>query len=467
MAKYEPIRLDNKIFQNVDEASLTRANAALENGFINETGGQTRFPGIDTFVNLPDDGKIYLNQWHGDLIAATAVGRVYRVRQDGTTQDVTGVPLQGGKRPTFSRTEDELMMAAGGPILRLAEEQTEVLSDQAPNTTHIGYIDSYAVAIEPFSGRCFFSDPGQTRVWPALNVLTANAKPDAVTALFITDFREMLLAGEESVEQYEPFASGDSPFYRRWTTGETLKAPYTMVSADNATWHLNVQKEFIRISGQASQPRSEDIQLVLEGVDNWAEAWAERIHIAGQKFIVLAMPNAANPHGTTGLTLLYDYRQDRWYGLYGWDDALGVPARWPAWSYEEIWDRHFVGCDGMIGELKRSTRTIFGQVQRMHYRSAHISEWGEARIDNLRIRLKRGGTLNQTTEPQISVRVLKDNRRWTRWVRRGLGTSGERHMELQFGSFGAATTFQLEYFVTDAAEVEIVHIDALVERLGR
>ena len=467
------VPISGKLFENVDETVLTNATAALENAFHNETGGISRFPGLTDFCDLPNDvGRVYLHEWRGDLMAATSQGNLFRIDQNATALNVTGVPIAGGKRIIFGRTPDELLIAAGGPVVRFAnrDAKTEIHAEAAPEGSHVGFIDSYVIVLEKNSGRFQHSNPGLYRVFDALDIFSADSKPDDVTALLVTPFRELLLCGPESIEQFERLASGTTPFFRRWSVGEGLYRPYLLAFANNATILVNKNKKVVRVSGQAGQSIGGDVNLSLEKIDDWSDAWMggypdRPLHIAGQEFVLMQLPNATNAYGTKGVTLLYDYRQQRWSNLYGWDSDLALPSRWPGWSHWPLWDKVFVGCAGKVCYLDRTTFANNGQPQRMLGRTAHLSELGEIRIDNLRARLKRGAGGNDT-QATFSIRARRDNRKWSNWVRKGLGKAGEREMVIEFGGFGSGHTWQFEWYVTDNSAVELVKLQARQTPLG-
>ena len=69
----------------------------------------------------------------------------------------------------------------------------------------------------------------------------------------VTPFREVLCAGTESIEQFERLSNGSRPFYRRWTTGEGLAQPYTLVADVNGTYGVNGKTEFVRFQAQVSK----------------------------------------------------------------------------------------------------------------------------------------------------------------------------------------------------------------------
>lgn len=456
--EWKDVEISAKLVTNIDEVALRRSSAAVENAFMNEAGGHSRFPGLTQFVDLTGVAPTYLAEWNGDLMAVSN-SRIYRVDKAGTAEDVTGVPLSGSSRPQFDKTPESLLMAAGGPILKFRGVTTELLAG-APESTHVGYIDGYVLAIEPYTGTFRFSELDDEEIWNDLDVFAANGKPDNLTGMLITPFREILMTGDDSVEQYQPLPSGANPFYRRYATGEGVPYPYTLLAEDQGVWAVNNRKELARMSGQSSRPASDDIGLTLEGVDDWTGAWTTSMSLMGQKFVLLQVPVATNPYGTKGLTFLYDYRQKKWYTLYGWSN--GVPQRWPGWSYVNLWNRHFVGGNGKVLELVNTAHTNDGEIQRMLGRTAHIDAWGHVGVDNVRARVKRGTAAQGAAAPLFGLRCLKDNKRWTKWNWKSLGTSGDTQNIIEFGPIGDGYTFQFEWMITDNCPVELVRLQAQV-----
>lgn len=468
------IPIGEKLYQNVSETELTRAQAAMENCFVTEAEGLRRFYGIDPWLTLPNEGRVYVfGDRHFNLIAVTDRGNVYRIDEEANFDNVTGVPVQGGKRPIQSDTPDGVMIAAGGPLIRLGKAKTDILSEDAPNASHVQFIDNFVLVND--EGRFQHSNAGDFTTWDPLDVFAVNSKPDFITAMLVTPFSEIMLAGAQSVEQYERLTGGATaaPFFRRWPVGEGVSAPYTMLHADNALFFVNHRNEFVRSSGQTSQPVSVDIGAVLQqpGLD-WSEAWVggfpdRPLSFDGQFFILLQLPHATNPYGTKGLTFVYDYRAKRWFTLYGWDADLGVPTRWPGWSHWPLWGEVFIGADaGRIGKLSKTVHTNFGETQRMLSRTAHLSKAGELEIDDLRMHLRRG-VGSYTTEPVLRLRCQRDNRGFGRWITKGLGLTGDRQMTIHFGPMGIGHSFQWEIEITDDAVVEIHRLEAQGANVGR
>lgn len=464
MAEWVDWPWDERLYQSADETLLTHAVAAVENAYANQAGGHSRFPGLAAFATTGGD-RNYIVASRNNLYAATDAGRLYRIGKNGEVDDVTGTPLSGGGRTIFTETEESLVMASGGPIIALAGDRTAILSPDAPLSTHVAYVDGYLVAIDIDSQRFQYCDPGQPSVWNPLSVFSADGKPDNLTAAAVTPYRELLLAGEDSVEQFERLPNGTQPFARRWTTGEGIAYPYTFVADKTGTYGVNKRYEFVRFYGQVSQDQGADIGLVLEKVDNWSGAWASEISVKGGKYIVLQAPLATNAYGTPGLTLLLDYRNRKWSLLYGWDSRLSRPGRWPGWSAARCWGREFVGVPGGVAVVDDESYTNLGQTSRFLIRAAHVDKFGPSRIDNVRIRLKRGVGAYGGVEPMVGLRVNRDNEGFDTWCWEPMGLPGDRGMVIEFGPQGCASTWQFEIAVSDPVAVEFVRMQCFVERL--
>lgn len=461
--------IETPLFANLDGDAVVSGLTALENGYINEQGTHTRFPGLREFADLGGNARVFLSDFNGDLIAATDKGKIYRVDSGANISDVTGVPVSGGRRVIFAKSDREVMMAAGGTIVRLRDRKTELLSSSAPLATHIAWIDNYTIAVETNSGRFFHSTAGRPDVWDPLDTFAADGNPDNINSIIVTPFRELLLGGAKSIEQFER-QSTDPPFFRRWAVGDGVKLPYGVLFADNALWTINNLTEFVRFTGQTSQAHSGEVGRLLERVDDWSEAWIggypdQPLHTLGQKFILIQAPNATNTYGTKGVTLLYDYRQKRYSMLFGWDDANGIPRRWPGWSHWTLWGRIFVGGNGKIYELTDATYANGTELQRWLIRTAHMAQGPGVQVTGFRLRVVRGkGT--SSTAANIQVRCSRDGRAFGPWITRSLGKAGERLPFIEFGAFGNGSSFQFEISSADNTPLDLLKAEIKAIPLG-
>lgn len=460
MANWIDVPLNKKLFKNVDEDMLTETFAALENCFVTEANGLSKFPGLKEFCNLGNNADIYLNQFNNDLMACGADGQTFRVNQAGAAQTITGVPVSGGLRTSFARSTDGLMMAAGAEIIKYDGTLNKILSADAPLSSFVGFIDGYVLAVEKDSGRFQNSTLNSFGVWNPLDTFSVDGNPDDINAMLITPFNEILLSGVASLEQYERYVGSTVPFYRRWAMGGGISEPGTLCFADNAAWGLNEKHEFVRISGQQIQSVANDVEAEIEhryalgNLGSFNRAWAASCYIKGQKFIVFQSPEATNVYGTKGFTCVFDIRRGQFFEIFGWDKDSGVPTLWPGRSIFSLWGKTFVGGQGKIYELDPFTYTNDGQTQRAYCRSAHYDSSGTLRVDGVKLTLKRGvGTYEKS--PMVMMRSNPDNKGWGLWQARDLGLTGAPQMSVEFGQQGTADTWQFEISMTDDAPFEL------------
>lgn len=460
MPNWADVELNKKLFKNVDESALTSTYGALENCFVTEANGLSRFPGLKEFVDLDSESDIHLNRYENDLIAVGEDGQTFRVDDQGAATKIQGTPVSGGDRVSFARSRDGLFMAAGAQVIKYDGIKNTVLSKDAPLSSFVGFLDGYLLAVEKDSGRFQHSNINDFPEWDALDTFAVDGSPDNISAMIITPFNEILFAGEESLEQYERFVGSDVPFFRRWAVGDGISEPWTLCHADNAAWGLNSRREFSRISGQTTQSVSDDIQkeiediYSLENIDALNGAWAEPCYIKGQKFIIFQSPAATNVYGTKGFTGVFDIRRGQWFEIFGWDDDNGVPKLWPGRSVFNLWGKTFVGGQGKIYELSSTTYNNDGQTQRAYCRTAHFDTAGTMRCDGVRFTVKRGvGTYESS--PVIRFRSNPDNKGWGLWQQRELGETGKDLLIVEFGAQGTADTWQFEISMTDDAPFEL------------
>ena len=469
MSEWKRLPFDKKLLLNIPETSLQLSQAAIENAFINESGGHSRFPCLREFCDIPDGGRVYVHDWRGDIIGVTSKGNIYRVTPDGRmVRKLGGVPVSGGRRAVFTQTENELVIAAGGQIVRVASSTAEILSETAPLASHVDFLDSFLVANEVRSGRFFNSGSGDWRTWSALDVFTAESNPDDISSLVVTPYRELLVAGVKSIEQFERITEGTAPFFRRWANGTGLSpdANYTLIATRAGTYCINDKRQVVRFAGQASTPQSDAIQNLVSRIDDFTDSWGCYMYAAGTEFLVLQFPAATNVYQTKGVTIALDTRSSQWCFLYGWDSSTGLPRRWPGWSYHDMNGVSLVGGEGKIYVLEKESTSNAGEPARVLFRTGHYSQFGEVRIDDFRIRCQRGKIPSGQEAGKMRLRVRKDERRWSKWVERSLGAVGDTFAFLYFGAFGCCHSFQVEIVVTDPVPWEFVYAEFRYTKIG-
>ena len=467
MANWQEIPIKNKIFQNVAESALGGGlNATLENGYINDVGGISRFPRLKEYCSLSGGSPTFLEEHRGDLVAVSG-SQVYRINPDTPeVENVTEVAVSGSSRVIFAKTENELLAAAGRSIVKLSGDKSELLSTEAPESTHVAYLGARVLAIEPRTGLFQYTPVGNYVAWDPLDTLSAEGKPDNITGMLVTKFGELILAGPDSIEQFDESPSGTRPYFKRWGLGTGLLCPYTLLSSDNRLWGVDQERSWVAFSAQVSNIDSEDIQNTLSSIDNIKDAFAVECFVQGQRFHILQFPFATNVYGTTGVTLLYDFIKQRWSSLYGWDVTKALPTRWDGYSVKQIGTKIFVGGTGKVYTLESYDGD---QPQRMLWRSGHWSRPGNQpfRIEGLSLRVNRGERAMNASIPQLQIRANKDNQGFGKWARASMSAPGKQYMTMNFPAMGTCDSVQFEIAVTDNGKIDITRLDMNVTNLRR
>jgi hypothetical protein len=461
---WRPLPIEKAWHANLPERALTVSAAALENRYVNEANGHSAFPHLHPWVSLPgENGRVYLTERDNELVAVTDSGRLYTLDREGRPRDRTALSIAVASRPTFATARDELLIAAGGPIIRFDGRQTRAL-EGAPESSHVAYVSGYVLALDKNSNSARYSRPEDITDWDVLQVFTAEDKPDPMTALLVEDGNDILIGGPESVEVFQVSGLSQRPFYKRQALGEGVYAPGTLCSTNgNGTWCINRNREFVQLTAGGGRLVSEPIDQLLETAADYSEAWAAQLHVRGQKFLVLVLPNAMTAYGQKGLTLLLDYRKRRWSILNLWDKGLARPVRWPIWSIATTTYGCFAG--GENGRIYRLDAGVRSDIQqRSLFRSAHyaasqlVSGADEIYVSNVRIRVnapRLGGG-------ELRFRARCDNWEWLEPI--DDLTRDRDSAWVEFGALGCGRTLQVEYETLAAGDCEVTAIEVDCER---
>lgn len=138
--------------------------------------------------------------------------------------------------------------------------------------------------------------------------------------------------------------------------------------------------------------------------------------------------------------------------------ALGTPERLHLlWLYSGLFE------DGEREPTPVPAPSI--PLQRWLVRTAQFDQLGESQIEDFRISVKRGIGDN-SEEPHVRFRFNRDNKGFGKWIRRGLGKTGDRFSTINIGPLGTAHVWQFEVTCDDDCDVELQAMEAIIKRIG-
>jgi len=388
------IPIKTPIYQNVDEIVLTEFNAALIDGYMDESGNTYRRPGLTLWNNLWTGAKVDGLYWwkkYGYLIAVSN-GRIWKVTAAGAVPvEITGDTLIAGTRPIFCEDQTHLFMANGGRITHYnnAGATTAMADANAPTAvTHIAFHDQYLICNNVGTGQMHHSNLATPLVWAALNYVVSESNPDNIEAMNIA-WREILLLGRDSAEIYYddgvyPFSRLEGAFCERGCS-----APYSLAFFDN-TWHwLDHTRRVIRIEGRSPTVISTPFDKTIQGYTTISDVMSDLVEIGGRTFWVLSFP-------TEEKTLVYDYMPKLWYEWTWWNSKIAAHQRWlgNCVCYAKEWNKWLVGSrfDGKIYEMSQTVYTDEDDAIRTVRRTGHVyhETLTRKRSNSVELKVRRG-----------------------------------------------------------------------------
>lgn len=359
----------------------------------------------------------------------------------------SGVATRLGSIPGIG---DVTMMGDGQNVVVVAEPAGYVyngnvvgqITSNFPGASWIGYLDGYAVAIEPNSGRVWVAGPLAPSVWNALDFATAEGAPDDVLWAVI-DHRELFLFGRESTEVWYNSGNADYPLER--TASGFIEQGIMSAGAadkiDNSVYFLGNDGIAYRLDGYT--PLRISHHPFEQAVESYSDkackvmAWVE----GGHKFVAFRFAKGC---------WLYDASTQLWHER----GSLG----------RETWRGKFVlhafksflvadSESNKLGKLTPDAFTEFGEVMRSECTSAAISDQNQM-IEHAMLELcfetGVGVPTGQGSDPQVMLQFSDDGgRKWSSEKWRSLGRIGEYKTRVRFARLGSSRDRVYRYAITD------------------
>ena len=463
---WKEIPLPKFIFKD-DEAVLPdMAGARLVDGFINEFGNIVKRPGLSSFIDTTEAEKIDGLFWwdEKEIVIAVSNGNIFSITaSDGAFTQLGGDTLQVGGKVSFASNATTLVMANGGRMVTYTGTGNPafVADGDAPTTvSHVVFLDQYIVALRSGSAIAHFSAVNDATAWAALDLFTAESKPDDLVSMTAA-YGEIHLLGKATKESW---ITGIDPAFIRVDAG-TLEvgciAPDSLVNADGILIWLDHRRRVVMLTGRTLRRISTPFDDEIRDITPVTDAKGMYISIGRRSFYIINFP-------TDDSTYVYDLSTEQW-------------AEWGKWSgsyseficneytYAKTWDLHLLG-DANTGKIYKMDANIYqdaGAVMRTLVRFGHISHgtMNKKRSKEIKIRLKRAAGGVSDNEPKVKLRWKDDNKLWSNWKELSLGKMGDTDFILSLRRLGMYRTRQYELTHSENSDFILVSMEEDVEVL--
>ncbi|MGL4650853.1 MAG: hypothetical protein ACRC1H_15705, partial [Caldilineaceae bacterium] len=318
---------------------------------------------------------------------------------------------------------------ANGYVFTLASNAFVRITDpDFYGSARVAFLDGRWLFARPGSQQFYWTDAiDNATAFDALDFASAESAPDKLVGLLV-DKRDIILAGEYTIEPWYPAPIGTQPYQRNSgaVMESGLAAAHTLQRLDNSFFWLAQDKHGQGIVMRAGGPNgyqpfrvsSHDIEARIATVTDLSGAYAMTYQLEGQAFYVLNIPGV-------NTTLVYDASLNRWHERAEWIDGELQP--WRATGIVHAFGKVLCGGDGKVYELDRYADTFDGDVLYREITSPHNTTPGLRWQHFPRVRLSTvPGQTKSGLAPVVELRYSNDGGdTWGDWVPRSMGRIGE------------------------------------------
>lgn len=461
------IPIDKGVFKTQDPRTLRNSPAAenLVNLMLDSAGANFDRPTLSAFATVSTKIIIGCTYFASLLIVVTADRKLYTVDSSGTVVNITGTILAGTGRPVFANDGTTLFIAGGGAPLKWAGvgNTTAALGGSPPSATHVAYLDDFVIlnrqVVAENNKVIQFSNSGDAETWTGTDIFSAVADPDPVQAIIVSQ-RDLYLVGQSTTEIWQNVGTSPIPFQRFGVLQYGTDAPYSVIEADNSVFFLDNDRRILRnLRGQPARV-SEAIEREIATYETVSDCFASSFTYEGSIHVFFGFPDA-----DAGWSI--DLKNNQWTEWKGYDNGYSR-VRINAMVYVPSLKTTYVG-DHSTGDIFTFSSTVKTDAGGVFKRQRTFAQRDggagvRKRANKLRLNMTRNvasahsGTTSQTN-PQVELRWKDDNKDWSTWRRKSLGTIGETSYYAEFHRLGIYRTRQYEVQMSDPAEMNLVSVE--------
>lgn len=416
-------------------------------------------PGLLLFTSFGDTpvrGAIVV----GDYLYAVHRGTFWQVDNAGAKTSRGTLTTTSG-RVDLAHNGTQIVVADGTSMYCYTIATTAfatVSSSLLANPVTVTFQDGYFLASFANSGQFQKSASYDGTSWNALDFATAESNPDYLIRIF-ADHGEVVLPGADTTEFWGNTGAADFPYEnQRGTTQEFgLAARWSLVKYNDSLAGVFKNKmgqvQVMRLAGHSFVPLSTpEHSALINAYSTVSDATAFSYMLGGHPMLQVNFPTAGKSWLFDALTGMWTHLES---GLNG--DRHRGEILVDYLNKPRVTDY----ANGNIYTLDASTYTDNGTAIKRQIVGRHIFHGkNRTHLSYLQIGFETGVgiTTGQGSDPQVVLRVSKDNgRTWgpERW--RPLGKIGEYLTRVTWNRLGAAFDWLFEITITDPVKVVITN----------
>lgn len=386
-------------------------------------------PGLTSFVALTGQGVRGLLPFGDDLLAVSGT-RFYVVTENGVAAD-HGEILGSDPVSLAENGEQAVIVAEPDGYVWEAGALNPITDTDFPDVTSVDFIDQYFAFTVKDSGSWIISALGDGTDYDALDIATAERRPDNLICL-VVDGTEILLFGKLSLEGAANTGDADFPFERTQTFVEYgIAGAHAWARGDNTVFWLTDKFTIRVLRGGTAQEVSDDaINAIIAGWSDKSKTRGFTIYFRGHEFVVFR-----NADGCIMLdTKTMGWMRRESFAATTW--CVGAAVRVPSWGKTIVGD----AITGDLYEIDDDAHDENGVALVRYIASRTQRVDGKPfTVEGVEIDIEPGVglTTGQGSDPKVWLEVSRDGgKTFGARLERSLGSRGNTRKRLTWGCLG-------------------------------
>ena len=472
--------VNQKTYRNADDEELNVLGDKLIDGVVNEFPHTKKRFGLKEFVNLGTarqiDGLYYWDD--KNTVMAISKGKVFKIEEDKSITDLTGIELEKDKSTTFidgiSQGTRYLFMANGSKVVYTDNSNvTDTLSGSSVPTSvsSVAILDNYLLVNEDGANTFKWSgntsgviDPLAWSIGDGNSSASAESNPDNILSVIVLK-NEIYLIGRETIEVWYNQGVVGIPFIRiggAFVQRGCIAKDSVQIINDTFYW-LDNERRVSRLVGRNFQVVDTPFAKEFQSFNNVSDAIGNHIQVDGNGYYMINFPSERRSY-------VFDYINNEWSELSYWNTATAERENFLGQHsiFATRWNKHLVGSriDGKIYEISFKFYDDDGSPIRFEKTTGNINHGStsEKASTALFFRLLRGQA--NVVSPKL-LYSFRDNGKnsWSNEIPIDLGSLGDTELVKELRPMGTYRERQHKFVVTDDVPFTIIDVEEEVRTI--